>query len=602
MSGQHLAWLESDPADGTVQLWRLDKGQPLRVTGPDVSIRSNVNGYGGGALCLMDDYAYVVNGASQQIDKINLDTGEFAPLTSATGSGFGGLVADSARGRILAVQEIQFEDGAIRQQLVAVDIAHGVIRVLRVGDDFYGAPAVSDDGSHLAWVTWQLPDMPWQQSRLWIATAEATGELSNVGCCDAPAPASVQQPGFMGNDLVVLSDHLGWWQPFQVDASEPGRTRWKALTKVAADHGNAPWQLGQRHWAGLEASGLASVCYQDGFGELWYRSGDKGAPKRLAVGYVDFRALQGTGRRIICIARRSDAMDSVLDIDVRSGAVSVLAGGEEPLPAGACILPTHFQFQAGDGQTVTGLYYGPPGSQNASVSPAQPPPLIVLAHGGPTSAAYPVFDPQIQFWVHHGFAVAAVNYRGSTGFGRLFRQSLAHNWGVSDVEDVHAAVHYLAGEKLADGGRSFIQGRSAGGYTALMALLDSDVFLAGASLFGVSDPARLRTLTHRFESGYLDWLLGDPQRYAERWQDRTPVTQSHRIKRPVIFFQGGQDKVVVPQQTEAMVAALSKGGFKPEYHYFAEEGHGFRQPDRQVFMLERLLAFYQRHCENAGGH
>ncbi len=585
-----------------MQLWRLDKGQPLRVTGPDVSIRSSVNGYGGGALCLMDSYAYVVNGASQQIDKVNLETGELAPLTSATGSGFGGLVADPARGRILAVQEITLADGAIRQQLVAVDIARDAIRVLRVGDDFYGAPAVSDDGRRLAWVTWQLPDMPWQQSRLWIATVEGTGELSDVCCCDAPAPASVQQPGFMGNDLVVLSDHLGWWQPFQVEASEPGRTRWKALTDVAADHGNAPWQLGERHWAGLEASGWASVRYQDGFGELWYRTGDNGAPKRLAVGYVDFRAIQGTGSRVTCIARRSDAMDSVLDIDVRSGAVSVLAGGEEPLPASACILPTRFRFQAEDGQTVTGLYYGPLGSQSARVIPAQPPPLIVLAHGGPTSAAYPVFDPQVQFWVHHGFAVAAVNYRGSTGFGRLFRQSLADNWGVSDVEDVHAAVHYLAGKKLADAGRSFIQGRSAGGYTALMALVDSNVFLAGASLFGVSDPARLRTLTHRFESGYLGWLLGDPQRYAERWQDRTPVTQSHRIKCPVIFFQGGQDKVVVPQQTEAMVAALSKGGFKPEYHYFAEEGHGFRQPDRQVFMLERLLAFYQRHCKNAGVH
>ncbi|WP_246180264.1 alpha/beta hydrolase family protein [Marinobacter changyiensis] len=585
-----------------MRLWRLENNQPVLASHPDMTIRSNVNGYGGGALCLLGDCAYVVDGASQQISKVELATGSMASLTRDSDSSFGGLVADPVRNRLLAVRELTLTDGAVRQQLVAVDIASGSLKVVREGDDFYGAAAVSDDGGCLAWVTWQLPDMPWQQSRLWFATVEETGELSDVCSCDTPTPASVQQPGFIGNDLVVLSDHLGWWQPFRVEATGAGRTRWQALSEVAADHGNAPWQLGERQWTGVEASGWASVRYQEGFGELWYHSGDHAAPQRLAIGYVDFRALQGVGSRLICIARRSDATDSVLEIDLRSGSVKVLAGGEQPLPASDCILPSRFRFQAKDGQTVTGLYYRPPGPQNSTVIPTQPPPLIVLVHGGPTSAAYPVFDPQVQFWAHHGFAVAAVNYRGSTGFGRLFRQSLAQQWGVSDVEDVQAAVVYLAGKKLADAGRAFVQGRSAGGYTALMALVDSDVFLAGASLFGVSDPARLRTRTHRFESGYLDWLLGDPETHARRWQDRTPVAQSHRIKHPVIFFQGGQDKVVVPQQTEAMVAALSRGGFEPEYHYFAEEGHGFRQPDRQVFMLERLLDFYQRHCAAAGAH
>ena len=570
----------------------------MLVTHPDMNIRSNVNGYGGGALCLLGDNAYVVDGANQQVAKVNLFTGSMAPLTRESDSSFGGLVADPVRNRLLAVREFTATDGAVRQQLVAIDIESGVLKVLREGEGFYSAAAVSEDGGRLAWVTWQLPDMPWQQSRLWVAEVGKTGELAEVCSCDTPTPASVQQPGFMGNDLVALSDHRGWWQPFRVNTSGTDGAEWQALSEVAADHGIAPWQLGECQWVGLGASGWTSVRYREGFGELWWHPGSNCAPKRLAAGYVDFRSVQAVGSRLICIGRRSDATDSVLDIDIRSGVVKVLAGGEQPLPASDCILPGRFRFPGEDGQTVTGLYYGLPHSGNAGT--IQPPPLIVLAHGGPTSAAYPVFDPQVQFWVHHGFAVAAVNYRGSTGFGRVFRQSLAENWGVADVEDVQAAVRYLAAEKLADAGRAFIQGRSAGGYTALMALMDSSVFLAGASLFGVSDPARLRTVTHRFESGYLDWLLGDPEIQEQRWQERTPVAQSHRIKRPVIFFQGGQDKVVVPEQTEAMVAALSQGGFKPEYHYFAEEGHGFRQPDRQVFMLERLLAFYQRHCEDAG--
>lgn len=575
----------------------LKQGQPVRVTPSEFSVRSNLNSYGGGAMCLLGHCAYVVNAETQQIEQIDCLTGARTPITPASDACFGGLVPDPLRQRILAVREGR-HNHTLTQQLVAVDIRRGTLTVLAEGDNFYGAPAVSGDGMTLAWISWQLPDMPWSRSRLWTADVDETGALQSIRAWPTPVPASVQQPQFVGTQLYALSDHNGWWQPFRINRTGvegPCPERWQSLSDRRADHANAPWQLAEQHAVALDDGSWVRVCYQQGFGELWYWPVRSQEPVRLAERYADFRALQVDGHWVYCIGRRVDAMDSVLQIDPVTEEVRVLAGGEQPLTPDACVSPRPFAFKADGSLKVSGFYY----PARAQEPIGDPPPVIVMVHGGPTSAAYPVFDPQVQFWAQHGFAVAAVNYRGSTGFGRAFRQALAGNWGHSEVADVCQAVGYLGEQGLVDAGAAFIQGRSAGGYTALMALVETEVFQAGASLFGVSDPVRLRAQTHRFESGYLDWLLGPLEQNPQRWADRTPVLQAARITCPVIFFQGGQDAVVVPEQTETMVAALQAQGLAPEYHYFADEGHGFRRADRQVFMLEQLLAFYRRQCQNS---
>jgi len=579
-------WLETDPARGCNTLWHLTDQGPVRLGPQDLGIRSRVNGYGGGALAAADNGVFLV-GEDQQIRFISLASGECVRLTDDPEAAYGGLVADQFRNRVLAVREAEGQ-----QQLVAVSM-HGERTVLHAGLDFYSAPAVSADGNQVAWTSWQLPDMPWLRTWLWTANLSGDGLLEQCREWPTPSEASVQQPVFDGNQLWVLSDHEGWWQPWRIDTS--GEGGWLAIESPARDHANAPWQLGESHHCPTGNGSWARVRYCNGTGELWLSAGDTGEETRIARDFGDFRCLQSAGEHLYCIGRAASRLDAVLMIDLATGQVRTIAGGEETMPGARAALPLDIEVPAlNPGEaSIHGFFYTP------KLATPDLPPLILIAHGGPTSAAYPVFNPQVQYWCQRGFAVAEINYRGSTGFGREFRLALEGRWGEVDVADMERAADHLASFGLADGSRVFIQGRSSGGYTALMAMIRSQRFTAGASMFGVTDPMRLRAMTHRFESGYLDWLLGSPEKYPERWQERTPLFHAERITAPMIFFQGGQDRVVVPEQTRAMTEAMKAAGRAPELHWFEDEGHGFRRQANQAGMLEWMFSFYRKHSQKA---
>ncbi len=584
VSSAGVFWLQSDPAKGSNHLWYLSEKGPAPLGTEQLGIRSRVNGYGGGALAASDEGLFVV-GEDQQIRFFSLADGEYTRLTNDPEAAFGGLVADEGRQRVLAVRE-----AGGQQQLVAVS-RQGELTVLHSGQDFYSAPAVSADGLQLAWTSWQLPDMPWVRTRLWTAEVSGNGLLDQCRDWPTPSDASVQQPVFDGGELWVLSDHGGWWQPWRFDVS--GEGCWHSGSSPARDHANAPWQLGESHHCPTGDRSWARVRYGNGTGELWLTSGETGKETRVARGYGDFRCLQASGGVLYCIGRSASRLDAVLAIHLHDGQIRTIAGGEEAMPGGRVALPLDIEVPALNSCAVSihGFFYTP------KLASADLPPLILIAHGGPTSAAYPVFNPQIQYWCQRGFAVAEINYRGSSGFGRAFRLALAGRWGEVDVEDMERAADHLASLGLADGRRVFIQGRSSGGYTALMAMIRSRRFTAGASMFGVTDPLRLRAMTHRFESGYLDWLLGSPEEYPERWRERTPLYHADRISAPMIFFQGGQDRVVVPEQTRAMIDAMKAAGRAPELHWFEEEGHGFRHQANQAGMLEWMFSFYRKHSQ-----
>jgi len=586
VSSAGVFWLQTDPALGCNTLWHLSDQGPVRF-GPDhLGIRSRVNGYGGGALAATNDGVFVV-GEDQQIRFVSLSDGEGTRLTDDPDAAFGGLVADEARQRVLAVREANNQ-----QQLVAVS-RQGHLTVLHSGQDFYSAPAVSSDSCQVAWTSWQLPHMPWQRSRLWTAGVSDDGLFERSRYWPTPSEASVQQPVFDGSRLWVLSDHDGWWQPWHLDTSGDGR--WHSGSSPARDHANAPWQLGECHHCPTGDGGWARVRYCNGTGELWLTSGKSPQETRVARDYGDFRYLQVSRDALYCIGRSASCLDAILKIDLQTRQVQSMAGGEDPMPGLRAALPLDIEVPALNHEqaTVHGFFYTP------KLASVDLPPLILLAHGGPTSAAYPVFNPQIQYWCQRGFAVAEINYRGSSGFGRAFRLALEGRWGEVDVEDMERAADHLASFGLADGQRVFIQGRSSGGYTALMAMIRSQRFTAGASMFGVTDPLRLRVMTHRFESGYLDWLLGAPEEFPERWRERTPLYHADRITAPMIFFQGGQDRVVVPEQTRAMIDAMKAAGKSPELHWFENEGHGFRHQANQAGMLEWMFSFYRKHSQKA---
>ena len=571
-------------------MWQLNRdGDPSPLTRPPGSIRSRVNGYGGGALAAAQDGVFVVS--DDQCILFAHRAGEQSQTLTSDTAAYGGLVADDLRNRVLAVRETGEGAADGRQQLVAVG-RDGSFAVLHQGEDFYGAPALSDDGRHIAWVSWQLPDMPWIQTRLWTAKVSRDGTLQQPQVHPAPLPTSIQQPVFAGQELWVLSDHDGWWQPWRLDLQHLSSI-WEKASVPDRDHANAPWQLAEVHHCPLPGGGWARAHYHQGRGELWLSGGNYPKPLRIAQAFSDFRSLCTCGSFVYAIARSPDHLDAVLRIDPTSAGIEVVAGGEPALPGHALAHPIMFQVPAFTQENTP-----PQGFLYLPLKPnTEPVALILVVHGGPTSAAYPVFNPLIQFWCQRGFAVAEVNYRGSSGYGRAFRLALAERWGDIDVQDMARAADFLKAAGYVNGKSTFIQGRSSGGYTALMALSQDQRYNAGASQFGVTDPLQLRRVTHRFESGYLDWLLGNPDEHPQRWQERTPRLRTTTIASPVIFFQGGQDKVVVPEQTRVMVETMQKAGLKPELHWFPNEGHGILKQVNQAAMLKALYSFYQQRLQ-----
>ena len=567
-AGRHgLFWNEFRPRDGACRIWQWRDGQARCLTPDGFSARSRVYEYGGRSFCVADDALVFVNEADQQLYRQALDGGQPQALTQGQRR-YGDLVW--ADGRVLAVEE----DGSVHR-LVA--ISPGQREILAEGADFYASPTLSDDGRRLAWIEWSRPDQPWTATRLYVR--EGAGPARCVAGDEGPAQ-SLQQPRFdREGRLYCLSDLDGFWQPWGETAQG-----WQALPSCAADHAAAPWQLGASTWLPLD-DGYLATWFEQGFSRLGVRRGN-GELSLIDSDYSRLRCLDLDDDCIYAVAASPVHPAAVIAIDRRDHAVQVLAGGVQPLPAELVSKPRGFSYPSGDGE-AHGFFY-------PAMNGRKPAPLVVFVHGGPTSACYPVLDPRIQYWAQRGFAVADLNYRGSSGYGRAYRQALHLRWGEVDVEDACAAVLHLAGEGLIDPYQAFIRGGSAGGYTTLCALAFEDVFRGGASLYGVSDPLALGKATHKFEGDYLDWLIGDPERDIERYRARTPLLHAGNIRVPVIFFQGELDAVVVPEQTRSMLKALKANGVEAEGHFYPTERHGFRTAANLAHALEEEWKFYCR--------
>lgn len=577
--GPHgLFWNEYRPEDGACRIWHWREGQAQCLTPTGFSVRSRVYEYGGGAFCLTDDGVIFVNEADQQLYRQSLKGKAPEVLTSGE-CRYGDL--QFAHGQVLAVEEHRD-----RHCLVAIDLVDGRRYLLAEGADFYAAPTLSPDARRLAWIEWSRPDQPWTATRLMVAERQSDGRFAHARCvAGEDDEESLQQPRFDdAGRLFCLTDRAGYWQPW-VESSEG----LSPLPSAAADHGPAPWQLGGCTWLPLGKDTWLASWTEEGFGRLGTCGGDT---EDFTGDYSRFRSLAFDDHFIYCIAASPVSSSAVIAIDRQSRQVRVLAGGVAPLAADQISLPQTLRYPSGSGE-AHGFFY-------PAMTGEAKPPLVVFIHGGPTSACYPMLDPRIQYWAQRGFAVADLNYRGSSGYGRAYRQALHLSWGEVDVEDACAVVGHLAERGLIDGAKAFIRGGSAGGYTTLCALAFHKVFRAGASLYGVSDPVALGKATHKFEGDYLDWLIGDPEQDAKRYAARTPLLHASQISVPVIFFQGELDAVVVPQQTRDMVEALQKNGILVEAHYYADERHGFRKAGNQAHALEQEWLFYRRVMAKSG--
>ena len=569
-----LFWNEFRPADGACRIWQWREQQAHCLTPDGFSVRSRVYEYGGGSFCLAEHGLVFVNEHDQQVYTQALDGSAPRALTHDQACRYGDVHWHA--GQVLAVEESHGEQVVHR----LVSLAAGSREVLAEGADFYATPTLSDDGQRLAWIEWDRPAQPWTHTRLMCRERGPAGDWGPARCI-AGQDESLQQPRFdTAGRLYCLSDHDGFWQPWgEVDE------RWQALPATNADHAAAPWQLGPCTWLALGPASYLASWFEEGFGQLGLRT-DSGEVQRYASAYSRFRSLALDADSLYAIAASPISPPAVIAIDRRSHEVRVLAGGAEVLPAEHISQPQPIRYASGDGM-AHGFFY-------PAMTSSGPTPLLVFIHGGPTSACYPVLDPRIQYWAQRGFAVADLNYRGSSGYGRAYRQALHLRWGESDVQDACAVVAYLAEQGLVDPRQAFIRGGSAGGYTTLCALAFHKVFRGGASLYGVSDPVALGQATHKFEGDYLDWLIGDPVKDAERYRQRTPLLHAGQIQVPVIFFQGELDAVVVPAQTRSMLEALQANGIAAEGHFYPGERHGFRQAANLAHALEEEWKFYCR--------
>ncbi|MFV3308867.1 alpha/beta hydrolase family protein [Pseudomonas sp. NY15181] len=562
-----LLWAAFDPASARCRLFLRREGQTRELTPPGASVRSRVYEYGGGSCCATGDGVAWVEEGDQQVRWLRLG-GEPRPITRRDDCRYGDLHYVAAWNALLAVEE----EGGARHRIVRLD-ADGRRRVIAEGADFYASPVADSRAERIAWVEWDRPHQPWTRTRLCEAFAGEQRCLAGQS-----GHESIQQPRFAGNgQLHWLSDRDGYWQPYHEGQG--------ALPVAAADHASAPWQLGGCTFLPLAGGSLLATRYEEGRGALVLYDG-RGGERRLAPEYSRFRCLAADERHFYCIAAAPDRLPTLLAIRRVDGSTQVLAGGEQPLAEANLSRGEAFHYAVGEDECGHGFFYPPHGNETT-------PPLVVFLHGGPTSASYPVFDGRIQFWTRRGFAVADINYRGSSGYGRAYRERLHLGWGQVEVEDIGAALDFLAQAGRIDRQRVFVRGSSAGGYSALMALARLPGLRGGASLYGVSDPQALARVTHKFEADYLDWLIGDPQQDAERYRERTPVLLAAHIHAPVIFFQGELDAVVVPAQTDAMVESLRQRGVPVEVHRYAGERHGFRQGANLAHALEAEWRFYQ---------
>jgi dipeptidyl aminopeptidase/acylaminoacyl peptidase len=587
-------WLEARPEEAgrTVLVRRSPKGDRQDLTPAPFNLRTRVHEYGGGAYAVRDAAIVASNFADQRLYRIDGGTEPRALTPESAGQlRYADLELDLARGRVLAVREDHRAPGEAINTIVAVSLSGDDDGQILVGGyDFFSSPRLSPDGSRLAWLSWDHPDMPWDATRLWSAEILADGRLSDIRLVAGGARESILQPAWSpDNRLYFASDRSGWWNLYRADQDSAA-----PVCPISAEFAGPAWTFGSR-WYGFLDPGTILACFSEG--GRWHLGSidvDAGRLDRLALPYTEFSGLAVAGGRAIVRAGRPDGPAAIVLFDPASGSLTELCtAGDLPVDPSYVARPEAVACPSEDGASTHAFYY-PPTNPDFRAPSGELPPLIVKSHGGPTGSTSSELRLSTQFWTSRGFAVCDVNYGGSTGYGRAYRDRLNGRWGEVDVLDCIAAARFLVAERRADPRRLAITGGSAGGFTTLCALTFHDVFRAGASHYGVSDLEALARDTHKFESRYLDRLVGPWPEAAALYRARSPIHHVDQLSCPIIFFQGLEDAVVPPNQAALMVEALLRKGLPVAYLTFPGEQHGFRKAETIQTVLRAELAFYGR--------
>jgi dipeptidyl aminopeptidase/acylaminoacyl peptidase len=588
-------WAEGRPAEGgrVVLVRRPSGGAPEDVTPAGFNVRTRVHEYGGGAWALVAaDRVLFVNFDDQRLYMQRLDEGPVAispepPDPAALR--YADMRACPDGRTAVCVREVH-AGGEAENQIVSVALdGSAEPAVLASGRDFYSFPRVSPDGAWLAWTCWDHPNMPWDGTELWLAPLEDSGDATLVA--GGPEESVFQPEWDPQGRLHFVSDREGWWNLYRDEGEIVVQ-----LTAEEAELGHPQWLFGGSTYAFLEDGSIVCIRCDRGEERLFLLEPEAEWLRDLELPYTSFGfpSLSTRGSEIAFAAASPVRETAVVVFDADGRECEEVRGAAEESIDGAYVpIPRPIEFPTSGGETAHGFFYPPTNGDFAALE-GELPPLIVQSHGGPTSHATPALDREFLFWTSRGFGVVDVNYRGSSGYGRAYRQRLRGEWGAVDIEDCIAATRHLADGGEADRERLAIRGGSAGGYATLCALVFHDDFAAGASYYGVADAETLATDTHKFESRYLDGLIGPYPQERELYRERSPIHFVERLRAPVILFQGLEDEVVPPSQAETMVAALKRNGVPHAYLAFAGEAHGFRRAETEIRCLEAELYFYGR--------
>jgi dipeptidyl aminopeptidase/acylaminoacyl peptidase len=592
-------WGEGRPTEGgRVALMRRPQGGELEeVTPAGVNVRTRVHEYGGGSWHLAaPDLVIFVDFGDQRLHRMQLGEAPVAitPEPDAPAAlRYADMRVTPDGGTVVCVREVHGE-GEPENQIVALPIdGSAAPTVLASGRDFYSFPRVSPDGTTLAFTCWDHPNMPWDGTELWTAPLDSPAEARLV----AGGPAeSVFQPEWDGDGrLHFVSDRDGWWNLYRGgDGSGAGKI--EQLSAERADLAHPQWLFAGATYAFLDGGAVACVCTERGEERLGLLEPGADAVRDLGLPFTafGFPSLSARGARVAFAAAGPASEAAVVVYDTGSGELeTVREASEQAVDSAYVSEPRAVEFPTADGEVAYGFFY-PPANPGFVAPEGELPPLIVQSHGGPTSHATPALDREFVYWTSRGFGVVDVNYRGSSGHGRRYRERLNGAWGIADTEDCVRAATFLAATGEADGGRLAIRGGSAGGYATLCALVFHDEFATGASYYGVADTETLAQDTHKFESRYLDNLIGPYPERKDVYRERSPIHFVDRLRVPVILFQGLEDEIVPPSQAETMVAALKSNGIPHTYLAFAGEQHGFRRSETEIRCLEAELYFYGR--------
>ena len=592
IDGEDIYWIESRPQeDGRyVIMRRTPDGKISECTPPDFYARTMVHEYGGGAFTVHRGVIYFCNFKDQHLYRQPLNA---APqvLTPGDSYRYADLVVDEKRNRLICIREDHTGKGEAINTIVSIDLnGNDNGKILVEGNNFYSSARLSPDGNKLAWLTWNHPNMPWDGTELWVADVLEDGTLQNADLVAGSTTESIFQPEWSPDGVLhFVAEYTGWWNLY----------RWKdgkaeALCPMKAEFAFPQWIFGMSTYAFATANKILCSYTQDG---LWFLAWlETGTKKFLPIEspYTDIAFPHAGNGFVIFFAGSPSQPDAIIRMDTETMKMeTVKQAFEITVDAGYLSQAKPISFPTTDGKSAHAIYYAPQNKDYAAPENERPP-LMVIIHGGPTGATGTTLNYGVQYWTSRGFAVLDVNYGGSTGYGREYRQRLNGNWGIVDVDDCCSAALYLVEQGLADPNRLAIRGGSAGGFTTLACLTFKDVFKAGASHFGISDLEALARDTHKFESRYLDSMIGPYPERKDLYDQRSPINFVQNIKCPLILFQGDEDQVVPPNQSQLMFEAVRAREIATAYVLFEGEQHGFRKADSIKRALEGELYFYSK--------